>query len=220
MKTAIVIGATGLVGKQLTALLLDDERYSKVKIFVRRRSGINNPKLEEHIVDFDRLPTWKDKITGDELFSAMGTTIKKAGSKDVQFKIDFTYQYEIAGDALENGVEKYFLVSSGGANVSSRNFYLKTKGELEEKISLLPFMKIVIFQPSLLVGKREDVRIGEKIGFVFIIFILKIIPYFKKYKPISGYEVAKAMIKSANDESTERIRKYVLNEIFQLTYSE
>lgn len=216
MKTAIVIGATGLVGNHTTKLLLDDSRYSRVKIFVRRKTGISNSKLEEHLVDFDNLQNWKEKITGDELFSAMGTTIKKAGSKENQYRIDFTYQHEFAKAAAENGVKNYFLVSSAGANSSSGNFYLRIKGELEDKISKIPFEKILIFQPSLLVGEREESRFGEKIGFVLINFFMRIIPPLKKYKPIRGEEVAKAMINTANDESKERIRKYKLNEIFHL----
>ena len=111
MKKAIVIGATGLIGKHLTKMLLDNPAYSTIKVFARKSSGINHPKLEEHIVNFDEIAKWKSNITGDELFSAMGTTIKKAGSKEAQFKIDVTYQYECAKAAAENGVKSYFLVS-------------------------------------------------------------------------------------------------------------
>lgn len=132
MKTAIVIGATGLIGSHLTNKLLGDERYSKVKIFVRRTIDIVHPKLEEEIVDFDDLSKWKNKITGDELYSTMGTTIKQAGSKETQFKIDFTYQYIAAKATADNGVEKYLLVSSAGADHKSKNFYLKIKGSLEK----------------------------------------------------------------------------------------
>lgn len=216
MKTAIIIGATGLIGKHLTKLLLEDSRYSKVKIFVRRTTGISNPKLEEHIVDFNLLPKWKTKISGDDLFSSMGTTIKQAGSKENQFRVDFTYQFEFANAASENGVENYFLVSSAGASSASGNFYLRIKGELENEISKLPFKKITIFKPSLLVGEREKNRVGEKIGFIFISLFMKIIPALKKYRPIAGVNVAKAMIRSAKNESNERILKYELNEIFKL----
>src|SRR4030066_986146 len=142
MKTAIVIGATGLIGKHLTKFLLDDPAYSSVKVFVRRTLNISNPKLEEHVVDFDEISIWKDKITGDELYSAMGTTIKKAGSKEAQYKIDFTYQYECAKAASENGVGKYLLISSAGANIKSGHFYLRMKGELDKKVSELPFQQL------------------------------------------------------------------------------
>ncbi|MDP2365977.1 MAG: NAD-dependent epimerase/dehydratase family protein, partial [Ignavibacteria bacterium] len=105
MKTAIVIGATGLVGNFITRKLLDDNRYVKVKVFVRRSLHISNPKLEEHLINFDNIDVWKEYITGDELYSALGTTIKKAGSKDAQYKIDFTYQYEVAKASAQNRVK-------------------------------------------------------------------------------------------------------------------
>lgn len=168
MKTVIVIGATGLIGKLLTNKLLSDNRYDLVKIFVRRSSGTQNPKLEEHIVDFEHIESWKDEITGDELFSAMGTTIKQAGSKDVQYKIDYTYQFEVAKAAVKNGIENYVLVSSSGANSKSRNFYLRIKGELEDAVGILPFKKIIIFQPSLLLGERKEKRAGETIAAFFL----------------------------------------------------
>ncbi|RJP73593.1 MAG: NAD-dependent epimerase/dehydratase family protein [Ignavibacteriales bacterium] len=212
MKTAIVIGATGLIGNHLTKLLLDDERYQTVKVFVRRSLGLNNPKLDEQIVDFDKLNDWKNKLTGDELFSCLGTTIKKAGSKDAQYKIDFTYQFETAKAAAENGVKNYLLVSSTGANSGSGNFYLRIKGELEEKISLLPFDKLRIFQPSILVGEREEKRAGESVGIV-LGKVLAYLPYLKKYKPIEGKAVAQAMIKSANSHSINKIEKYNLDEV-------
>ena len=162
MKTAVVIGASGLIGKSLVKKLLEDNRYKSVKVFVRRSINISNSKLVEHIVDFDKITDWKNKITGDELYSAMGTTIKKAGSKEAQYKIDVTYQYEFAKAAAENGVKSYFLVSSSGANAKSKLFYMKIKGELEEKVKLLPFNKIRIFRPSLLLGERDEKRFGEK----------------------------------------------------------
>ena len=141
MKTAIVIGATGLVGSFITLKLLDDTRYEKVKVFVRNSLEIEHEKLEEHLVDFNKIDIWKNELVGDELYSAMGTTIKKAGSKSAQYKIDFTYQFETAEAASINGVKKYLLVSSAGANYKSGNFYLRVKGKLDEKIQLLRYNK-------------------------------------------------------------------------------
>ncbi|MFA7229426.1 MAG: NAD(P)H-binding protein [Melioribacteraceae bacterium] len=217
MKTAIVIGATGLIGKQITLNLLKDERYSKIKIFARRESGIKSSKLEEHIVDFGQIEKWKSEVAGDELYSAMGTTIKKAGSKDNQYKIDFTYQYETARAAAENGVEKYLLVSSAGANYKSSNFYLRIKGELEEKSVQLPFKKISIFRPSILLGMREEERFAERIGIPLAKGITSLIPLLKKYKPIEGKTVAEAMIKCANDPGHGRIIVYSLDDIFKIS---
>jgi len=187
-----------------------------VKVFVRRSINISNPKLEEHIVNFDEISKWRDKITGDELYSAMGTTIKKAGSKEAQYKIDVTYQYEFAKAASENGVKNYFLVSSSGANEKSKLFYMRIKGELEEKVKLLPFNKIRIFRPSLLVGEREAKRFGEKAAERLLKIVVPLFPFLKNQRPIEGDKVARAMIVSANEDDKERIKIFEPLEIFQL----
>ncbi|HRN27810.1 MAG TPA: NAD(P)H-binding protein [Ignavibacteriaceae bacterium] len=216
MKTAIVIGATGLVGSYITLKLLDDSRYSKVKVFVRNSLEVKHPKLEEHIVDFEKLDLWKDEIKGDELYSALGTTIKKAGSKNAQYKIDFTYQYETAKAAAKNGVKSYMLISSAGANYKSSNFYLRMKGNLDEKVQLLNFKKIRIFRPSILVGLRSEKRVGESIGIKIAGLITRIIPALKRYKPIKASIVAEAMIVSANQNKSDKIKIYHPEEIFIL----
>jgi len=216
MKTAIVIGATGLIGKHLTNLLLDNPAYSIVKVFVRRSLIISNPKLEEHIVNFDEIAKWKDKITGNELFSAMGTTIRKAKSTTVQYKVDVTYQFEFAKAASENGVRGYFLVSSSGANANSKFFYMRIKGELEEKVKLLPFNKIRIFRPSLLLGNRDDKRFGEKAAERLLKIVVPLFPFLKNQRPIEGEKVARAMMISANDLDIERVKIFEPQEIFQL----
>jgi len=213
LKTAIVIGATGLVGKFLTQNLLVDERYSFVKVFTRRSVGITDPKLREHLVDFEKLNDWKNEITGDELYSALGTTIKKAGSKAVQYKIDFSYQYESAQAAFQNGVEKYLLVSSAGANKNSGNFYLKMKGELDMKVSSLGFKNILIFRPSILSGKRNENRTAEKYGIAAMNILSRIIPPLKKYKPVEAETVAKFMIRKANESHIKNLMIFELNQI-------
>ena len=216
MKNAIVIGATGLVGNLITQKLLEDNRYKIVKVFVRRSLNINNPKLEEHIVDFDKIELWKNNLSGDELYSALGTTIKKAGSKDAQYKIDFSYQYEVVKAASENGVIKYLLISSLGANSKSSNFYLRMKGSLDEKVQQLNFDKIYIFRPSILAGDRNEKRFGESIGIKIAGTIAKIIPALKKYRPIKASQVAEAIIKSANQNLSDKIKIYNSEEIFVL----
>jgi uncharacterized protein YbjT (DUF2867 family) len=216
MKTAIIIGATGLIGKLLVNKFLDDSRYYTVKVFARKSSGINNPKFEEYIVNFDEMENWKEHIIGDELFSAMGTTIKKAGSKEAQYKIDVIYQYEFAKAAAENGVKNYFLVSSAGANAKSKFFYMRMKGELEEKVKLLPFNKIRIFRPSLLLGERPEKRFGEKAAERILKIVVPIFPFLKNQRPIEGEKVARVMIGSANETDTERIKIFEPLEIFSL----
>lgn len=217
MKIALVVGATGLVGKHLTKKLLTYEQYDLVRAFTRRSLNIADSKLEEYIVDFDKIETWKEKIKGDVLFSCLGTTIKKAGSRENQYKIDFTYQYNIARWGAENGVEKYVLVSSGGADAESKNFYLRIKGELEDKVEELKFEKVIIFQPSLLLGEREEKRLGEAIGSVLAKGIIPLLPFLKKYRPIEGALVAEAMINSVQQSSLQKVQRYVYDQIFTLT---
>ena len=172
-------------------------------------------ELEEHIVDFDSIETWKDIITGDELFSAMGTTIKKDGNKETQYKIDFTYQYEVAKAAYENGVEKYILVSSAGANPRARNFYLRIKGDLKKAPQNL-HSKVFYFQTINSCWRTERKRIGEKIGISIAKSNYRHPSFSKKYRPIEGETVADAMINSANDVSHARVMIYSLDQIFHI----
>lgn len=214
-KTAIIIGATGLVGGHLLQELLADKYYNQVIILSRRSSGIENEKLTEHIVDFNDVQSYQHLVKGDVLFSCMGTTLKKAGSKDAQWKIDYTYQMEVAECAKQNQVSTMVLVSSSGANAKSKIFYSRMKGELEENVRKLNFPDYMIFQPSLLLGEREEVRAGEKIG-EKIGNILTKIPLFKKYKPIKGLEVAQAMNNAYKQEKYKGESIFVLDEIFEL----
>lgn len=216
MKTAIIIGASGLVGSFITLNLLDDDRYEKVKVFVRNSLEIKHPKLEENIVNFENLAEWSNKIIGSEIYSALGTTLKKAGSKEKQYKIDFTYQYDIAKAACENKVKSILLVSSLGANYKSSNFYLRMKGSLDEKIQQLAFDKISIFKPSVLVGLRSEKRFGESLSIKIAGVITSIIPAFKKYKPIKASLVAESMIKCANKTTLKKINIYEGDDIFNL----
>ncbi|MGC9344211.1 MAG: NAD(P)H-binding protein, partial [Bacteroidales bacterium] len=130
MKTAIIAGATGLVGGHLLEQVLEDPYFDVIIIFVRRTTGIDHPKLTEHIVNFDTPDEWKDRVKGDILFSAMGTTLKQAGSKEAQKKVDYTYQYEVAKMAAAKGVQDYVLVSTPGASPGSMVFYIRIRGEL------------------------------------------------------------------------------------------
>ncbi len=215
-KTAIIIGATGLIGSSLVRQLLVNENFSTVKIFTRRSVGINHPKIEEHLVDFDQINDWQDQLTGDVLFSTMGTTIRKAGSKVAQYKIDYTYQLDTAVAAANNGVESYCLVSSAGANLKSSVFYSKMKGELDEAVKELGFKHISIFRPSILAGERKESRMGEKIGLVLARIFTKI-PGLRKYKPIQGAIVAAAMIKiSETSNKRPAFEIYTLDQIFHI----
>jgi uncharacterized protein YbjT (DUF2867 family) len=214
MKTALIIGATGLVGSHLLDLLLNDARFEKIKVFTRRPTGIKHSKLEEIVTDFDKMHEWSHQLSGDVLFSALGTTIKKAGSKDTQYKIDFSYQYDVADHAKQNGVGTYVLVSSAGADPRSKVFYSRMKGELEEAISKLKFQNIRIIRPGILDGERSESRPMEKLA-VAVSRRLVYMPCLKRFRPIHAETVAKAMINACFEESAG-IRKYELEEVFTL----
>ena len=193
-KKALLIGATGLVGKSLLYQLINDQRYSEVVALVRRPLLVAHPKLKIVIFDFDNPD--KELLTGDDLFCALGTTIRTAGSQAAQFRVDCEYPAEMGRIARENGVKQYLLVSSIGANPDSSNFYLRTKGELENRIKNLHFNCFVTAQPSLLLGDRREFRLGEKIGMFFNTVFNLIIP--AKYKGVKASQVANALITLAN----------------------
>ena len=194
MKTAIVLGASGLVGTELVHQLLNSVEFGEVKIFVRRSLGISNPKLEEHIIDFDELSSWKQHLVGDTLFSCMGTTLKTAGSKEKQYKVDYTYPFQCIEAAIHNGTKQIILVSSIGAKATSSNFYLRMKGELEEAIKKLNPENFIIFRPSILDGNRVESRPAEYLA-IKIMRILGKLPFLKKYAPTRVKDLAASMIK-------------------------
>lgn len=211
--TANVIGATGLVGKQLVSLLLEDDNFEKVRIFVRRETGIEHPKLVQQIVDFRNGETWEKLLTGDVLFSALGTTLKQAGSKEKEYEVDFTFNLNFAKNAKAKGIENYVLVSSVGANSKSKIFYSRMKGELDDAVAKLGFENLTILRPSSLTGDRKEKRIAEIISIPVANFLTKFI--FKKYKPIKDKIVAKAMINAVLKPNANKII-WDGNEVFEL----
>ncbi len=152
---ALVIGATGATGQEIVSQLLEDDSFSSVSIFVRKDLNITHSKLKTYIIDFSKVEDYRELIKGDVLFSCLGTTRRTAGSKEKQYLVDYTYQYEFAKIASDNGVPIYSLVSSTGANENSPIFYPKIKGKLEEAIKKLPFKTIQIFQPPTLIRKKK-----------------------------------------------------------------
>lgn len=198
---ANVIGATGLVGHQLILQLLVHPEFDKVRSFVRRSSDMTHPKLEEIVIDFDDPESWKHLVKGDVLFSSLGTTIKTAKSKENQYKVDFTYQFEFAKAAAENKVPAFVLVSSIGADPKSKVFYSRMKGELEGACSKLSFIKQVFFRPSILDGDRNEKRTGELIGLAISRVLTQFI--LKKYRPTPVHMLAERMIFVSIDLSTE-----------------
>lgn len=197
-KTALVFGATGLVGSHVVQFLLLHPAYNRVVLFVRRPVNLEHPKLEQHIVDFDRPASFKHLVKGDDLFCCLGTTMAKAGSKEAFYKVDFTYAFDAAQMASMNGVGQYLLVSSVGADPHSRFFYSKVKGELEVAVRKMGFWGLHIFQPSVLLGERNENRFGEQLaGKIGSIFDRLTGGLLTKYRPIEADVVAKAMVSAA-----------------------
>jgi uncharacterized protein YbjT (DUF2867 family) len=210
---ALLIGATGATGKDLLDSLLQDESVHRVDIFVRRNLAIVHPKLRVHVIDFDKPDQWNQLVKGDVLFSCLGTTLKTAGSKEAQWKIDLEYQYVFAKVAADNQVPGYVLVSSSGANPDSFVFYTKMKGKLEEAVKALGFPSISIFNPPLLIRKGTD-RAVEKI-------MKKVLTFLNKFgllisqKPLPTEVLAKAMIQAAKGKKPGVVA-YKEQEIWEL----
>lgn len=192
---ALVIGATGAVGKDLVRMLCEDSSVERIDIFVRREVKVTVPKMVVHVVDFDHPEGWADSLTGDVLFSAMGTTIKAAGSQKAQWKVDYTYQYEAARAARANGVKTFVLVSSVGANAKSKVFYTQMKGALDDAVQALGFEGCFILRPPSLIRKGSD-RFGEKAG-VTLLKAFNAIGLMRSFTPMPTEEVAAAMIRLA-----------------------
>jgi len=212
MKTAILLGATGMVGTALLKQLLTNEEYSFVQIFVRRPTQLTHYKLTEYVVDFNHPEQWAKLVQGDVLFSCLGTTLAVAGSKTNQYKVDFTYQYEMAKIASENSVKSLVLVSSAGAKASSGNFYLSMKGKLDETVQQFNFQYVSILRPGQLYGNRIPKRPMEELALKIMFFINRI-GLLRNYRPISADELAKAMLQVANSRKSG---VYTLSNIFQI----
>lgn len=193
-RKALILGATGLIGGHLLNLLLQDNVYSKVRIFVRKPIDLQHPKLEQITVDYDKLHTYAKAFAVDDVFCCLGTTIKKAGSQEAFYKVDATYPFEAARLARQQGARQYLIVTSMGANKNSTIFYNRVKGEVEDMITGLQFPSFHIFRPSLLLGERNETRTGEAIAQkVMPALSVLMVGGLKKYKPIDGGKVASAM---------------------------
>ena len=192
---ALVIGATGAVGKDLVEQLLADDAFDRVEVFVRREVPSASPKLVVHIVDFDRPEEWAGLLTGDVLFSCLGTTLRAAGGQEAQWKVDYTYQLEAAKAARASGVPKYVLVSSIGASSESKIFYTRMKGALEDAVKALGFPGCFILQPPSLIRKGSD-RFGERAG-VAVLKALNAAGLLRAWKPMPTEAVASAMLRLA-----------------------
>ena len=197
-KTALIAGSTGLIGNELVKLLLKEDYYSKVKVAGRNNPGIEHPKLESIIINFDLLPDHREQLLANDVFCCLGTTMKRAKSREAFYKVDYTFPFELAKVALLFSAEQFLLVTAMGANINSRIYYNSVKGRLEESISEMEFESIHIFRPSLLLGKRQELRLGESIGKIVARLIDPImVGPLNKYRAVKASTVANAMFSMA-----------------------
>jgi uncharacterized protein YbjT (DUF2867 family) len=197
-KTAVVFGATGMVGREIVNELCDSHEYSKVIAVVRSTLLISNVKLEQlQIIDYSELGQYKSQLNASTYFCCIGTTIKIAGSQEAFRRVDHDIPQQIAQLAQELSVASLVVISSIGARADAANFYLRTKGEMENSISKTYSGNLKIVRPSLLMGNHTEFRFAEKFSTVF----MKVLGWLfvgsaKKYRGIYAGDVAKAMIKA------------------------
>jgi len=206
MKTALIFGSSGLIGNELLELILKDNNYIKIKLFVRSDLTDVNSKIEIIKTDFNNIENHKDKIVGDDCFFCIGTTRKNTPDKNEYIKIEYNLPIEVAKIAKSNSINNFIYISSLGANPNAASLYLKNKGQTEQELIKLNFMNLSILRPSILLGNRKENRVGEKIG----IFAMKTLsPLFlgnmKKYKPIKVEYVSKAMLQVAQKDYQKNI---------------
>jgi uncharacterized protein YbjT (DUF2867 family) len=192
MKTALIAGSTGLVGKELLKLLLESSKYSKVIALTRQDLTVQNPKLIQVKTELPALKQSLGDLKADDVFCCLGTTMAKAGSKEKFYEVDYTYPLTLAKISKAGGSKQFHLVSAMGADKRSNIFYNRVKGEIEEMISKEGFNILHIYRPSLLLGSRTESRPGESAAKVFMGLFGFLVP--QKYKGIRASKVAKAML--------------------------
>ena len=197
---AVLIGATGAVGKDLLQALLEDARYTEVVAFARRALGVQHEKLREHTIDFDAPATWQELVKGDVLFSTLGTSLKQAGSKEAQRHIDYDYQLAFAKAARANGVKSLVLLSSIGADSKSSIFYLRLKGELDDAVRGLGFDSLAIVRPPSLIRAKSK-RFGETAS-VKLLQAVNAIGLAKRLAPMETVVVARSMAALGADSAS------------------
>ncbi|MCB0487189.1 MAG: oxidoreductase [Cyclobacteriaceae bacterium] len=199
-KVALVAGSTGLIGNLLINTLTEHDQYHQIKCLTRRPLDIQSQKIEEIRTDGDNLAELSDRLQADDIFCCLGTTIKKAGTKEAFRKVDFDYPLLLAKATRQQGASQYLLVSALGADPDSSVFYNRVKGEVERELYKVDFPSFHIFRPSLLLGERNnEKRFGEDVGKVFFKYFGFLVP--KKYKAIDAIRVARAMVHMAKQQT-------------------
>ena len=195
MKTALIFGSSGLIGNHLLNCILKDDYYQKIKLFIRTKIDIGDPRVEIIYDDFKNKDNLEKTIIGDDCFFCIGTTKKDTPNKKEYRRIEYDIPVNIAKVAKLNSINSFFYVSSMGANSSVSNSYLRNKGQVEDVLVSLNFDKIAILKPSLLLGNRKKFRLAERIAqFVMTKMSFIFFGKMKKYKPIKAINVAKAII--------------------------
>lgn len=201
-KTALIAGASGLVGRQcLDLLLAADDRYAQVISIGRRLLPIEHPRLQQRVVDFDDLERERLHLIADDVYCCLGTTIRQAGSQEAFYKVDYTYVVKLAALLAANFASQLLVISALGANAQSRVFYNRVKGEMEEAVKKTPFRAIHLFRPSLLLGERPQPRLGERMASI-VMKVLQplLIGPLRVYRPVTARAVAQAMLDAARQD--------------------
>ena len=213
-RKALIVGATGLVGGFCLQALLDDDNYSEVIALVRKPLLKTHRKLKTVVTTFDNLEPELSNIHADDVYCCLGTTIKKAGSQEAFKKVDHTLVVTVAELMKKQGAEQFLVISAMGADKDSKVFYNRVKGEMEAALQELGYPCLRIIRPSLLLGPREEFRLGEKIA-VMLTPLLKpfLLGSLKKYRPVEAEKVAQFMVKVAREEPIVGVHVYESNVI-------
>lgn len=200
-RSAVLLGATGLVGGRCLELLLADATYARVTVVGRRALPREHPKLEQRVVDFERLDGEADAFAGDDVFCCLGTTIRAAGSQEAFRRVDHDYPLAAARLASARGAKRFLLVTAMGADAGSRIFYNRVKGEVEAGVSALPFEGVALLRPSLILGERADRRPAEALAqrLAPALNPLLLGPL-RKYRAIDAAAIARAMVRLAKED--------------------
>ncbi len=199
-KKALIVGSSGLVGQHCLEHLLENDEDDVVFSFVRKEQSISHPKLKQKVIDMGKIEEYLDQFEADDVYCSLGTTMKKAGSKAKFIRVDYNYVVRLARLSAVKNAKNFCVVSAVGADPGSKIFYNKVKGEMENTLKKIDLPAVHVFRPSFLLGKRRETRFWEKVGSVTmrVLSPLMIGPL-DKYRPSKGDDVAKAMIKAANE---------------------
>jgi uncharacterized protein YbjT (DUF2867 family) len=201
-KTALLAGASGLIGSHLLPQLLASERYDKIIVVGRRPLPLQHPKLTQVVTEFDQLEDARLQLIADDVFCCLGTTRQQAGSKEAFYRVDFLYVVALAALTASNFAAQFLVVSSLGADAKSRVYYSRVKGEMEDAIRPMPFRAVHVFRPSLLLGQRTQPRLGERVAGVALRMLGPLLRgSWRQYQPVAAATVATAMLRAAAEDA-------------------